>query len=255
MRIALGIEYAGDKFSGWQIQHGVPTVQACVESALSIVANHPVTVNCAGRTDRGVHALMQVIHADVNVERTMRSWIFGGNTNLPNEISILWAQAVDDQFHARFSAQKRYYRYLILNRYTRPAVSSHKITWVYKALDVDLMQMAGQYLLGTHDFSSYRAVACQAKSPIRTVTDLTVRRQQDKIIIDIAANGFLHHMVRNIVGILITIGSGEQAPIWAKTVLDARDRTQGGVTAPAHGLYFCGVDYPSSYQFPKAIID
>lgn len=252
MRIALGLEYAGDKFSGWQIQAGVPTVQAHVEAALSKVANHPVSVICAGRTDRGVHALMQVIHADVKVERTMRSWIFGCNTNLPNDISVLWTQVVDEQFHARFSAQKRYYRYVILNRYTRPAVLAHKITWQYKPLDVDLMQTAGHYLLGTHDFSSYRAVACQAKSPIRTVTDLTVKRQLDRVIIDIAANGFLQHMVRNIVGVLMTIGCGEQPPLWAKTVLEARDRRQGGVTAPAYGLYFCGVDYPSSYSFPKA---
>lgn len=255
MRIALGLEYAGDKFSGWQIQQGVPTVQAYVESALSIVANHPVSVICAGRTDRGVHALMQIIHADVTVERNMRSWVLGGNVNLPNEISIQWAQAVDEQFHARFSAQKRYYRYLILNRPTRPAVLNHKITWEHKYLDVNLMQLAGNYLLGTHDFSSYRAVACQAKSPIKTVTHLNVTRQADIIIINIAANGFLHHMVRNIAGVLMTIGCGEQPPTWAKIVLDARDRTVGGMTAPAYGLYFCGVEYPSIYQFPKTFVN
>ncbi len=252
MRIALGIEYAGSDFSGWQIQHHARTVQACVEAALSKVANHPVKVFCAGRTDAGVHALGQVVHADVTAQRSMHSWVLGCNANLPQEISILWAQAVDDNFHARFSAQARHYRYVILNRQARPAILSKRVTYQPKPLDVDKMQAGGNYLLGTHDFSSYRTVACQAKTPIRTVSCLTLSSIGEHLIIEISANAFLHHMVRNIVGVLIAIGSGEKQPEWADTVLKARNRTIGGVTAPADGLYLCAVDYPAPYFFPQA---
>lgn len=252
MRIALGIEYAGNNFFGWQLQDQRPTVQASVEAALSKVANHPVKAVCAGRTDTGVHALGQVIHADVTAQRSMRSWILGANANLPQDVSVLWAQPVDDKFHARFSAQARHYRYVILNRLTRPALLAKRVTWEYKPLDIERMQAAGNYLLGTHDFSSYRAVACQAKTPVRTISRLKVSRVDEQMIIEISANAFLHHMVRNIAGVLMTIGSGEQVPEWARTVLEARDRTEGGVTAPAEGLYLCGVDYPDPYRFPKA---
>jgi tRNA pseudouridine38-40 synthase len=253
MRIALGIEYAGSDFFGWQIQSHARSVQGCVEAALSQVANHPVAVVCAGRTDTGVHAVGQVVHADVSVQRTMRSWILGSNANLPRDVSILWAQAVDEHFHARFSAQVRHYRYVILNRpKTRPALLANRVTWEYKPLDVERMQAASHYLLGTHDFSSYRATACQAKNPVRTILRLVISKVGEKVIIDISANAFLHHMVRNIAGVLMTIGCGEQPPEWAHTVLEARDRRVGGMTAPAAGLYFCGVDYPSPYIFPKS---
>jgi tRNA pseudouridine38-40 synthase len=252
MRIALGIEYAGEHYWGWQIQPDGPNIQACVEAALSKVANHPVSIVCAGRTDTGVHALQQVVHAEVAAQRTIRSWILGCNANLPPDISILWAQFVDEAFHARFSAQARHYRYVILNRSTRPGLLAKRATWEHRLLAVERMQAGANYLIGTHDFTSYRAKACQAKNPIRTVSRLTVSRFDEQVIIDISANAFLHHMVRNIAGVLITIGRGEQPPEWANTILQAKDRTQGGVTAPPYGLYFCGVDYPASYQFPKA---
>ena len=253
MRIALGVEYNGSNFSGWQSQDGTRTVQGCVEVALSRVANHDVQVICAGRTDAGVHALQQVIHADVSAQRTMRSWVLGSNVNLPNDISVVWAQEVADDFHARFSARQRHYRYLILNRMTRPAILAKQITWEHRALDAKRMQQGADYLLGEHDFTSYRAVACQAKQPVRKIRHLQVTRQADRIIIEISANAFLHHMVRNIAGVLMAIGSGEQEPIWAQQVLEARDRTAGGVTAPPYGLYLAGVDYEPPYaDFPKA---
>jgi len=251
MRIALGVEYDGAHFSGWQFQAHAPNVQGVVEAALSKVANHPVKVICAGRTDAGVHALGQVIHADVKVQRTMRSWILGTNTNLPRNVSILWAQAVDDNFHARFSAQARHYRYVIVNRPTRLALFAQHQTWERRPLDVEQMQRAGRYLMGTHDFSSYRAVACQAKNPVRTLLQLQISRRDEQVIIEISANAFLQHMVRNIVGVLVTIGRGDQNPEWAQVVLEARDRKAGGVTAPPFGLYFCKVDYPKPYLFPK----
>ncbi len=252
MRIALAIEYLGSNYSGWQYQPHAPSVQACVETALSKIANHPVKVICAGRTDTGVHALGQVIHADVTAQRSMRSWRIGTNTHLPNDISVLWAQPVDENFHARFSALARHYRYVILNRPSRPALSFNRTTWAFKKLDIELMQTAANYLLGKHDFSSYRAVYCQAKTPIRTISRLNVSRLNELVIIDISANAFLHHMVRNIAGVLMTIGYGEQSPEWAKIILEAQDRTKGGVTAPPDGLYLCAVDYPLNYNFPKA---
>ncbi len=251
MRIAFGIEYIGTQFYGWQFQPHTRTVQGCVETALSKVADHPVTVICAGRTDTGVHALEQVIHADVTASRSLRSWILGTNVNLPEDVSVLWTHPVTDDFHARYSAQARHYRYVILNRFTRPALLVHRVTWEHRPLDSERMQQAANCLVGTHDFTSYRSVACQAKSPLRTITLLTVSRQADKITIDVSANGFLHHMVRNIAGVLITIGCREQPLEWAKTVLEARDRTMGGVTASASGLYLRGVEYPSKYQLPR----
>jgi tRNA pseudouridine38-40 synthase len=252
MKIALGVEYCGSQFFGWQIQTQARSVQGCLEMALTKVANHPVTVICAGRTDTGVHAIGQVIHIDVTAQRSPRSWILGTNSNLPHDISILWAQEVDDSFHARFSATARHYRYIILNRFTRPAVLSQRVTWYYQPLDVERMQLAANDLIGTHDFTSYRALNCQAKNPVRTISQLNIFRQEDLIIIDISANAFLYHMVRNIAGVLMAIGSGKQPTSWAQTVLAARDRTAGGITAPASGLYFCQVDYPSPYIFPKA---
>jgi tRNA pseudouridine38-40 synthase len=191
---------------------------------------------------------------DVTAQRSPRSWVLGANANLPKDISILWAQPVDESFHARFSASARHYRYIILNRPTRPALLAQQVTWEHRPLNVEKMQVAANYLIGTHDFSSYRALACQAKNPIRILSSLTVSRVDEQVIIEISANAFLHHMVRNIAGVLMTIGCGEQPPLWAKTVLEVRNRTQGGVTAPASGLYLCGVDYPSPYIFPKQSI-
>ena len=252
MKIALGVEYAGEHFCGWQTQQtGVRTVQTCVEQALSNVANHEVKTVCAGRTDTGVHAMQQIIHVDVKVERPLKAWVWGTNANLPKDVRVLWAKVVDDAFHARFSATARHYRYLIFNRSMRSALLNHKVTWVHKALDTDRMQQAGNFLIGTHDFTSYRATACQAKSPIRTVTHLQISPLNQWIVIDVSANGFLHHMVRNIVGVLIHIGAGDKPINWSQEVLEARDRKLGGITAPASGLYLRDIDYPEPYTFPK----
>lgn len=252
MRIAMGIEYDGSHFCGWQAQkQDVPTVQEFLEEALSIVANEPIKVICAGRTDTGVHGVGQVIHFDTSAERSERSWILGSNANLNKAVSVQWARPVNEDFHARFSARQRRYRYIILNRFPRPSFARGRVTWDYRPLDEDHMQQAAQHLLGEHDFSSYRAVACQAHSPVRTISQLDVRRKDDMLSIDIEANAFLHHMVRNIAGVLMSIGAGEQAVDWSREVLDARDRTQGGITAPPHGLYFMSVDYPPEFGIPQ----
>ena len=252
MRIALGIEYDGSAYNGWQSQNHGHGVQEEVERAVTSVANDKVKVVCAGRTDTGVHALEQVVHFDTDAERSEYSWIFGSNANLPDNISILWAKPVSDDFHARYSAQRRQYRYVILNRSVRPALHSRYATWFYKPLDEDRMATAAQALVGTHDFTSYRTVHCQAKNPVREVSRLDVKRYNEFIYIDIEANAFLHHMVRNIAGVLMAIGTGEQAVTWAKEVLDFRDRTLGGVTAGANGLYFMRAQYPDVFQLPQA---
>ncbi len=251
LRIALGLEYDGSSFYGWQVQAGVRTVQSCVEKALSSVANHPVKVYCAGRTDTGVHARGQVIHIETPVQREVHAWVFGANANLPKDISVLWAMPVDNDFHARFSAIGRYYQYLIFNRPTRPSLIGSHVTWEYRSLDEGLMQEGANYLLGKHDFSAYRAQGCQAKNPVRTVHRLEVTRRGCIISIEIEANAFLYHMVRNIVGVLIAIGRGEASSKWAKQVLKGRSRMQGGVTAPPEGLYLMSVRYPAKYPFPE----
>lgn len=251
MRIAAGIEYDGSDFAGWQLQEGeVRTVQGSVEQALSTVADQPVRVICAGRTDAGVHATAQVVHFDTSAERTPRSWVYGANANLPKTVSLQWARTVPDEFHARFSAVRRRYRYVILNREVRPTFLAWRVAWEYRPLDAELMREAAQFLIGEHDFSAYRAVACQAKSPVRNLYGLNVNRDRDLVILDLEANAFLHHMVRNIAGVLMAIGAGEQPPQWAREVLESRDRTLGGVTAPAHGLYLTGVDYPAHFGLP-----
>jgi len=252
MRLALGVEYDGSGFCGWQYQDHSRSVQDVVEQALSKVANHPVRVHCAGRTDTGVHATGQVIHFDTEVQREMRSWVYGANANLPKEVAILWAQPVSEDFHARFSAIRRRYRYVIFNRHVRPTFLAYRTSWCYRALDVSRMSEASQYLIGEHDFSSYRAVACQAKSPVREIYELVVRRHGELIMIDIEANAFLHHMVRNIAGVLMEIGRGEREPGWAREVLEYRDRRLGGITAPPSGLYLTRVIYPEHFGIPES---
>lgn len=243
-RIALGVEYDGSRYRGWQAQQrGIRSVQVAVESALSKVANEPVSVVCAGRTDAGVHARGQVIHFDTGAERTPRSWVHGANANLPDDISILWAQPVSEEFHARFSARARSYQYLIYNSPVRPALFREQLTWNFRPLDVARMQAGAQHLLGTHDFSSFRGIQCQAKSPVRTLHRLEVQRRGDMVVIEANANAFLMHMVRNIAGVLMAVGSGKQEPEWVAQVLAACDRTQGGVTAPPYGLYMMAVEY------------
>jgi tRNA pseudouridine38-40 synthase len=251
MRIALGLEYEGSRFYGWQSQKGVRTLQSTVEEAISKVAAHPVTVVTAGRTDAGVHATTQVVHFDTMVSRSEHNWVFGGNVNLPPEVVILWAQAVDETFHARFSAVARHYRYVILNRRVRSAIANRRVTWYCHPLDVARMQEAAAYLTGEHDFSSFRAKSCQAKTPVRTVFRLEVLRDLDWVVIEVSANAFLHHMVRNIVGVLMAVGEGKHPPQWAQEVLQARCRALGGLTAPPHGLYLVGVDYPEHIKLPR----
>ncbi len=253
MRIAISVEYDGSDFRGWQAQEpGVRTVQAELERALSKIADHPVAVVCAGRTDAGVHGLGQVVHFDTDAVRPEHAWAMGSNSNLPRDVAVRWVQPVSDGFHARFSAIARRYRYLIANRRYRPAIASRRETWCHKPLDAERMHAAGQVLLGEHDFSSYRAMQCQARHPIRAIYALSVRREGEHVILEVEANAFLHHMVRNIAGVLMAIGAGERPFDWAAEVLEARDRTQGGVTAPPDGLYFLKVSYPRQFELPQA---
>lgn len=251
MRIALGLEYNGAAFHGWQLQqHGVRSVQLVVEEAIARVADHAVRVHCAGRTDTGVHALEQVIHFETYALRPQRGWTQGVNVYLPDDVSVLWAKQVPDDFHARFSALGRSYRYLILNRPLRSALHHRRATWIHQPLDAELMHAAAQALRGTHDFSSYRALGCQARSPIRTLHHISVVRSGELLELRVKANAFLHHMVRNIAGVLITIGKGEAAAAWVAEVLEHRDRRLGGVTASPDGLYFEKVYYPEEFLLP-----
>lgn len=254
MRIALGIEYDGSAFSGWQIQEGdVTTVQGSLEKALSQIANEKIEqCQVAGRTDAGVHATEQVIHFNTSAERSMRSWVLGSNRYLVDHtISVLWAHPVEEDFHARFSAQRRRYRYVILSRPIRPSFLQHQVSWDPRPLSLKRMQDAAQYFVGEHNFDSYRTVKCQAKSPVKTVYFLNVSQRGEFFYIDIEANSFLHHMVRNIAGVLMTIGSGEADPSWAQEVLHERDRTKGGVTAPSGGLYLTNVTYDDRFNLPQ----
>jgi tRNA pseudouridine38-40 synthase len=249
MRIALGLEYQGTNYHGWQRQDGLVTVQGEFEKALSKVADHNIEVYCAGRTDVGVHAKGQVIHFYTEAPRKLDAWVLGGNSYLPHDISILWAREVRDDFHARFSAVARSYRYLIYNYKIRPALFADQVAWHVKELDVELMSEAAQYLIGEHDFSSFRGCDCQAKSPMRNVQYLNIKREKKLIILDIKANAFLMHMVRNIAGLLMAIGECKHDPIWAREVLQACDRRVAGITAPACGLYLTRVHYPEQYNW------
>ena len=247
MRIALMVEYDGSRYHGWQAQTGLHTVQQVLEYALSRVANHDVSVVCAGRTDTGVHATNQIIHFDCESERTIRAWIHGANSFLPKDVCVKWGREMPDEFHARFSALARRYRYVIYNAPIRPALLRSNVTWQYRPLDHRLMHEASQLLLGEHDFTSFRSVECQSKTPMRTINSLQVTRNGDFIAIDINANAFLHHMVRNIAGVLIAVGSGRKTVSWVHDVLLAKDRRLGAETAPPYGLYLAGVVYPPAF--------
>jgi tRNA pseudouridine38-40 synthase len=251
MRIALGVEYDGSRFFGWQIQPHARSVQEDLEAALSKVANHPVRVVCAGRTDTGVHAMGQVVHFDTDADRTERSWLLGCSVNLPDDLSVVWAKQMSDDFHARFKAVSRCYRYIILNRATRLSLLHRKVTWVRQPLDLMKMQVAAQDLLGEHDFSSFRAVRCQANHPVRVIHSIHLTSSAEYIYFDIVANAFLHHMVRNIAGVLMSIGHGDKPVTWVRDLLQLRDRRVGGVTAPADGLYLVAVGYPDEFAVPK----
>lgn len=251
-RTALVVGYDGTRYHGWQAQSsGVRSIQAEVELALSKVANQSVAVVCAGRTDAGVHATNQVVHFDCEALRSPFSWVMGCNHFLASDISIQWAGQVDNDFHARYSAQHRVYRYLIYNHSIRPPWAATGVTWVYQPLDVTLMQRAGEYLIGEHDFSAFRGADCQSSTPFRRITEFSVLRKGPLVVIEVCANAFLHHMVRNIVGSLLLVGMGKQPPQWIDSVLVTGQRALAGATASAAGLYLVKVAYPTEFGLPE----
>ena len=251
MRVALGIEYNGAAFCGWQTQPEVPNVQDTLESALKAFATVPISTVCAGRTDTGVHATHQMVDFEAPVTRPMTAWVRGVNTFLPSRVAVRWAKEVPDDFSARFSATERTYEYWILNDPVRSPLMNGLVGWVFRPCDEVKMQEAAQCLLGEHDFTSFRASECQAKSPVRTIHEVTVRRYDRMIGIRLRANAFLHHMVRNIVGSLVYVGTGRESVAWFKEVLEARNRTVAAPTFAAAGLYLVGVRYPEELGLPS----
>lgn len=251
MRMALGIEYFGRNFRGWQSQAGGGTVQDALESALAAIAGGPVATLCAGRTDAGVHATQQVVHFDVSVDRPLSAWVRGVNAHLPDGVAVRWAQPVSDEFHARFSAQGRRYRYLLLNRPQRPGLWQGRVGWFHLPLDLAAMQDACGRLPGEHDFSAFRAAQCQAKSPVKTMYAASVRQCGALLVFDFAASAFLHHMVRNLVGALVHVGKGAQSPDWMDALLRMRDRTLAAPTFSPDGLYFRGPIYDPVWELPE----
>lgn len=251
-RIALGLEYNGSPFCGWQHQPQGCGVQDALEHALSQIAGHAVPVVAAGRTDTGVHATEQIVHFDVSIERPLTAWVRGANAFLPDGVAVLWAQPVDADFHARFSAISRSYRYDLLNHPVRPALNAGQVGWCHAPLDVARMQQAAALLVGEHDFSAFRAAECQAKSPVRVLKQLNVSRQGNLIVFELTANAFLHHMVRNIVGALVYVGQGKNPPEWIADLLQQRDRTRAAPTFAAAGLHLCHVEYDAKWDFPDS---
>jgi tRNA pseudouridine38-40 synthase len=253
MRYALGIEYDGSDFFGWQrLSHGA-SLQGAVEKALSRVADHPVEVVCCGRTDSGVHAICQVVHFDSEAQRDERAWVLGTNSSLPGAIRILWAQPVPQDFHARYSARARRYRYTILNRRVQPALERFRAAWERAPLDAERMHRAAQALVGEHDFSAFRTVHCQAPHARRQLHSIALRRAAERVVMEVQANAFLHHMVRNIMGSLIPIGRGEREENWMQELLDGRDRSVAGPTAHPEGLVFLGPLYPAEWALPVEV--
>lgn len=255
MVVALGVEYLGSAYSGWQRQSHSSSVQACVEQALSVIANQAVSVFCSGRTDSGVHGLGQVISFTTDVKRPAKAWVLGGNAHLPDDICILWAQAMPEDFHARFSAVSRRYRYVILNRPIRPAVLSGQVTWVKEPLDEAAMNRATACLIGEQNFTSFRASSCQSPTPMRNVLSAQVFRHGDYVVFEVTANAFLHHMVRNLAGSLIEIGRGNQPEEWLDWLLTQQDRKLAAATASPDGLYFMQANYPERFQVPATRSD
>lgn len=252
-RVALVLEYDGSAYHGWQLQKsGVASVEAALTRAVSKVANQPVDLVCAGRTDAGVHGSYQVVHFDTDVIRDRRSWVMGINTALPSSIAVHWAGNAPEPFHARFSAVYRRYRYVIFNGPVRPALLAGQVSWTFRPLDEAAMQEAARHLEGEHDFSAFRAAGCQSRSPWRFVEFVRVSRRGDFVVIDVQANAFLHHMVRNFAGALMAVGQGRYTPEWISGVLAGADRRQAGVTAPANGLYLVDVGYPEAFGIPAA---
>lgn len=254
MRIALIIEYDGSQYHGWQLQPKLRTVQGVLEKALTQVADHPVSVTYSGRTDTGVHATHQVVHFTPEKARNIRAWVHGTNALLPKDVCVKWGQEIADDFHARYSAVSRRYRYVIYNASIRPALLQGNVTWQYQRLNHVAMQEAAQTLLGKQDFTSFRAAECGANSPVREVQAIEVSRRGDLVVLDITANAFLHHMVRNIAGVLMAVGSGRQKVPWVKEVLLAKDRRKGAETAPPYGLYLVDVTYPKNFKLASLSI-
>lgn len=251
MRIALGVEYDGSSYCGWQSQAEGRTVQDTLQLALSQIAGEQISVIAAGRTDTGVHALEQVVHFDTQVERPLTAWVRGVNALLPDSVAVLWAHTVTDEFHARFSAHGRSYRYLLINRAVRPAIQAGKTGWFHAPLDLAAMQAAAQCLLGEHDFSAFRASQCQAKSPVKHLFRLDIRRQGEMLVFDVSADAFLHHMVRNIVGCLVYVGKGKHSPGWLNEVLDSRERSFAAPTFAPDGLYLRCITYDAKWGLPQ----
>ena len=260
-RIALGIQYDGRQWQGWQTQPHRKTVQDTLEAALAKFCQQSVATVCAGRTDSGVHAIEQVVHFDTEAEREFFAWVRGLNAFLPATIAVRWAAEVagatqasgaeQDAFHARFSAQARTYHYLIYNHPVRSPLWSGRSGWVFRPLRVEAMQAAAQALIGTHDFSAFRAAECQAHSPVRTMHTITLQRQGELILVTLKANAFLHHMVRNIVGSLIQVGIGNAAEAWVGEVLAARNRDLAAPTFSPDGLYLAKIDYDARWNLPQ----
>lgn len=251
-RVALGLEYNGSLFHGFQKQQSASkTIQADLEKALSSVANETITTVCAGRTDAGVHATNQVLHFDTLATRPEKAWLHGVNSQLPDGLRVLWARNITANFHARFSATARTYRYLLYASEVRPAILYQQLSWTQWELDAQAMHAAAQLLVGERDFSSFRAAQCQAASPLRTIHKLAVWQQGPLLIFEIKANAFLYHMVRNIVGALVEIGRGARNSQWLQDVLNARDRSAAPAMASAAGLYLVKVDYPEVFSLPQ----
>ncbi len=254
-RVALCVEYLGTNYCGWQRQIECESVQSHIERAVSSIADEPITVQCAGRTDTGVHSVGQIVHFDTKAQRPDLAWVRGGNTKLPFDIRIAWARSVDEEFHARFSAVARQYRYVIFNRDVHSAVLANRATWEPIPLNEKLMHQAAQTLLGEQDYQSFRASGCQASHAKREIQSISVKRQGDFVLIDIQANAFLHHMVRNIAGTLIEVGRGDRPVEWVAELLSLQDRTKAGPTAPAFGLYFVNALYPEQFEIPRVELD
>jgi len=252
MRIALGIEYDGSRFHGWQTQPDGHTVQDTLQSALRQIAGTAVPVLCAGRTDTGVHAREQIVHFDVEVERPDSAWVRGVNALLPESVAVLWTRRVPPDFHARYSALSRRYRYVMISRPVRPALAARYAGWTHASLDAETMRKASLFLIGEHDFSSFRSSQCEAKTPVRTVQEIAIERAGERIDFTFSANAFLHHMVRNIIGTLLQVGKGAQAPQWVREVLAARDRRLAAQTAAPQGLYLESVRYDHRWELPVA---
>ncbi len=249
-RIALGIEYDGSRFLGWQTQSGGGTVQDALESALASIAAGSISVTCAGRTDRGVHAKGQVVHFDTDAVRPASAWVRGTNALLPDSIAVVWSRRTADDFHARYSALSRTYRYLLINRPVRPALEARSAGWFHAPLDVDAMRAAARHFTGEHDFSAFRSSECQAKSPVRTLHALEIESSCGRIVFTLRANAFLHHMVRNIVGTLVYVGKGKHPAHWPAELLESRDRSRAAPTFSSAGLYFEHVEYGPQWCLP-----